>query len=124
MDENVLSKMDKVALGTLIADGMMGSHLTQITLLKSRADRSFTAVIAGSDTTATALSQLWYFLVKNPHYYETLRQEVLSDVEGDFTRQASMPYLNACMWVILRALFSSFDADAYTAMRLSDYTRR
>lgn len=97
MDENAPSKTDKVALGTLIADGMMGSHLTRITLLNRCADRSSKAVIAGSDTTATALSQLWYFLVRNPHYYETLRKEVLSEDEGDFTRQASMPYLNACM---------------------------
>ena len=82
------------------------------------------AVIAGSDTTATALSQLWYFLARNPHCYEMLRKEVLSEDEGDFTRQASMPYLNACMSVTLRALFSCLDADAYTAMRLSDYTHR
>ena len=40
MDENVPSKTDKVALGTLIADGMMGTYLTRITLLNRRADRS------------------------------------------------------------------------------------
>ncbi|KAI0347604.1 cytochrome P450 [Trametopsis cervina] len=60
------------------------------------------AVIAGSDTTATALSHLWYFLLKNPQYYERLRAEVLSEAEGDFKAQVELPFLNACINESLR----------------------
>lgn len=61
-----------------------------------------TAVIAGSDTTATAASHLWYFLLRHPRCWEILAQEVetvFPDGEEpfDFYRLAQMPYLNACM---------------------------
>ncbi|KAI0087970.1 cytochrome P450 [Irpex rosettiformis] len=83
MDEKDSSRIDKAQFDSLTADGMM-------------------AVIAGSDTTAKALSQLWYFLARNPQYYEKLRKEVLLENEGDLNRQASMPYLNACINEALR----------------------
>ena len=60
------------------------------------------AIVAGSDTPATALSNLWYFLLRHPECAEQLRKEIDAafppgeDVM-DFSRHAEMPYLNACM---------------------------
>ncbi|KDQ55994.1 hypothetical protein JAAARDRAFT_36785 [Jaapia argillacea MUCL 33604] len=67
------------------------------------------AVVAGSDTTATALSNLWYFLLRNQDSYERLRTEVdftfpHGEEPVDFTKQSSMPYLNACINEALRLL--------------------
>lgn len=61
------------------------------------------AIIAGSDTSATALSNTFYFLLRHPRCMERLREEVESQYPGatdttlDFAKQAEMPYLNACM---------------------------
>lgn len=60
--------------------------------------------MAGSDTSATALSHLWFYLLKHPEYYARLRKEVdeafpRGEDPIDFTRQADMPFLNACMYV-------------------------
>ena len=58
---------------------------------------------AGSDTAATTLAHLWYFLLSNPRCFEQLRKEVDQtfpqgeDSMADLTRQGAMPYLNACM---------------------------
>ncbi|KAI0344596.1 high nitrogen upregulated cytochrome P450 monooxygenase 1 [Trametopsis cervina] len=66
------------------------------------------AVIAGSDTAATALSHLWYFLLTQPKYLTRLRDEVDkayphgADPIADLTNQANMPYLNACINEALR----------------------
>lgn len=61
------------------------------------------AIVAGSDTTSTALSGLFCFVVANPDCYKRLQSEVDSVFpigEGDpfdATRLADMPYLNAVM---------------------------
>ena len=61
------------------------------------------AVIAGSDTTASVLSNTCYYLMQNPSDYDALRQEVDKAFplgEGDpfdSTKLASMKYLNAVM---------------------------
>lgn len=66
------------------------------------------AVIAGSDTAATTLSHLWYFLLTQPKCLAALRQEVNEafphGMEGiaDFAKQGNMPYLNACINEALR----------------------
>lgn len=63
------------------------------------------AIIAGSDTAATALSQTFYFLLRHPECMKKLRGEIESVYPGstdpllDFGKQAEMPYLNACMYV-------------------------
>ena len=61
------------------------------------------AIVAGSDTTATAVSHVLYFLARHPECMERLRKEVEDEYPGstdpllDFAKQAEMPYLNACM---------------------------
>ena len=60
------------------------------------------AVIGGSDTAATALSALWYYLMLNPPKLERLRNEVDTyfppgEEPLDCARMVNMPYLNACM---------------------------
>ena len=61
------------------------------------------AIIAGGDTTATTLSHIFYFLLRHPTYLERLRREVDEvfpqgeDSTLDFTKQTTMPFLNACM---------------------------
>lgn len=62
------------------------------------------AIIAGSDTTATTLTVLAYYLARDPARCARLRAEVdacFPDGEepADFTRMVGMEYLNACMCV-------------------------
>lgn len=74
------------------------------------------AVVAGSDTTATAISALVYFLLRDPVAFKRLRAEIdhyfpRDEEPVNFTRMAGMPYLNACMWVfdlILYILITKF----------------
>jgi cytochrome P450 len=59
-----------------------------------------TAVVAGSDTTASVIACAWYLLVRNPHTYSRLQTEIdalfpNSEVPADITRLAQAPYLNA-----------------------------
>ena len=63
------------------------------------------AVIAGSDTTSTTLSHLWYFLLTNPACAKHLQLEIdaaYPDINKptSFSHLGSqdMPYLNACMY--------------------------
>lgn len=63
------------------------------------------ALIAGSDTAATALSHIFYFLLRNPACYQRLQREIdetfpRGEDTMDFTKQTEMPYLNACMYVL------------------------
>ena len=60
------------------------------------------AVIAGSDTTATAIAVLWYYLILDPPKFDRLRNEVdayfpQGEEPSEFARIVNMPYLNACM---------------------------
>jgi len=61
------------------------------------------AIVAGSDTAAIALSQVFYFLIRNPRCMKRLSEEIDSKYPGatdptlDFATQAEMPYLNACI---------------------------
>lgn len=60
------------------------------------------AIIAGSDTTATMLSHLFYFMLRHPQCAEQLQKELVATFPHDedpidFARLARMPYLNACM---------------------------
>lgn len=64
------------------------------------------AIVAGSDTTSTTLSGVFFNLLTHPEYYERLRREVddvfppgedpLSDANAG-ARMAEMKYLNAVM---------------------------
>ena len=60
------------------------------------------AVVAGSDTSSTALAHLCYFMVKHPQ----CRKKLLAEIHDFFpngqdsfdpSKQVEMPYLNACM---------------------------
>jgi len=65
-----------------------------------------TLIVAGSETTATTLSALMYFLLKKPEKYARLTEEVRSSFEADeeITLQAAqaLPYLQACIEEALR----------------------
>jgi cytochrome P450 len=60
-----------------------------------------TAIIAGSDSTASAIAFAWYYLLRHPEKYSRLRTEIDalfpdSEVPADTTRLANQaPYLNA-----------------------------
>ncbi|TCD67925.1 hypothetical protein EIP91_011789 [Steccherinum ochraceum] len=65
------------------------------------------SVIAGSDTSATAMSHLFYFLLRNPACMERLQKEIdvtfHEDHElEDYSKMGDMPYLNACINEALR----------------------
>lgn len=62
------------------------------------------AIIAGSDTSATALSHVFYFMLRNPDCMKRLQKEIdetfpdaHTDDLFDYSKHADMPYLNACM---------------------------
>ncbi|KIM78409.1 hypothetical protein PILCRDRAFT_11126 [Piloderma croceum F 1598] len=65
------------------------------------------AVIAGSDTTATSLTAILYYLLLEPAKFDRLRSEVdgyfaPGEEPLDSTKMASMPYLNASINEALR----------------------
>lgn len=61
------------------------------------------AIVAGSDTTSTTLSGIFFHLLSNPQYYGRLQKEVdeaFPPGEGepfDGTKLAEMKFLNAVM---------------------------
>ncbi|TWU78478.1 hypothetical protein ED733_008945 [Metarhizium rileyi] len=63
-------------------------------------------VFAGSETTASALSGLWFYLDKNPRVYAQLTKEIRAafDSEKEITMQKAsrIEYLQACVNEILR----------------------
>ncbi|KAJ7816265.1 cytochrome P450 [Mycena leptocephala] len=66
-----------------------------------------TAVIAGADTAASALSSLFFFLLSNPNYYVQLQEEIeLHFPPGtdplDTKTHTEMMFLNACINETLR----------------------
>jgi cytochrome P450 len=84
MDEAGLEKQ-KPPLPNVIADGAL-------------------AVVAGADTTASALSSLFFFLLSHPKYYEQLQEEIdshfpLGADPLNTSSHADMKFLNACLWV-------------------------
>ncbi|KAJ1332026.1 aspirochlorine biosynthesis cytochrome P450 monooxygenase [Microdochium nivale] len=59
-------------------------------------------IVAGSETTASLLSGLLMWLLRTPHAYERLTQEVRSSFPHSaknmkFTQLAELPYMNACI---------------------------
>lgn len=73
------------------------------------------AIVAGSDTTSTTLSGVFYYLLTNPACYARLRAELdeaFPPGEGepfDGTRLAELKYLNAIMYVFLIGSYLLFD---------------
>jgi cytochrome P450 len=64
-------------------------------------------VNAGSDTTAIALTNVLYYLIKNPSQLATLRREVASVLSDDeiiapYAKVKNLPYLRACLDESLR----------------------
>ncbi|KAG7090507.1 hypothetical protein E1B28_009620 [Marasmius oreades] len=74
------------------------------------ASDSTLAMVAGSDTTATAMANLFWCLLSHPECYEKLRGEVDREYpQGmdpllDTSRQVNMKYLNGCLNEALRLL--------------------
>ncbi|RDB26248.1 hypothetical protein Hypma_006424 [Hypsizygus marmoreus] len=64
------------------------------------------AIIAGSDTTSTAITNLVYYLLSNPTAYKRLQAEIDEYGEDalDYAKQAHMPYLNGALNESLRLL--------------------
>lgn len=69
-------------------------------------ENSPSIIIAGSETTATALSGFWFYLSKHPDVYKTLAKEIrtsfCSEHEITMQRAAALEYLGACINEILR----------------------
>lgn len=65
-----------------------------------------TMIIAGSETTATLMSGLIFYLLKNPEKLAKLKNEVRtsfsSDEEVNFVNVSKLPYLLACLNEALR----------------------
>ena len=66
------------------------------------ASNSLLAIVAGSDTVASVLSHIVYYLICNPEYQQRLRHELDESVaifpeELLKNRLATLPFLNAVM---------------------------
>ncbi|KAL1846294.1 hypothetical protein Plec18167_005865 [Paecilomyces lecythidis] len=64
---------------------------------------------AGSDTTAISLNNVMFFLLKNPHCMEKLREEIDAvldddDIVAPYPKVKHLPYLRACLDENLRML--------------------
>lgn len=59
-------------------------------------------IIAGSDTTASALIMVFYELCKQPQYQRLIHEEVRSLRVDDKERLAKAPHLNAFIMEVLR----------------------
>jgi cytochrome P450 len=57
------------------------------------------AIIAGSDTASSTISNLFWCLLSNPVTYKRLQAEIdtLDDDVMDFSKQARLPYLSCVM---------------------------
>lgn len=83
--------------GDFFSHLLKGGKMTEGTLV-GNAD---TLLLAGSETTATSLSGLTYYLLKNPECLSKLNEEVrgtfksFDDITGDAT--AKLPYLQGCI---------------------------
>ena len=60
------------------------------------------AIIAGSDTTATALAATLFYILRHPTAYQRLKEEVAANfAEGeeptDVSKLAKMEWLNGCL---------------------------
>ncbi|KUJ16203.1 cytochrome P450 [Mollisia scopiformis] len=58
-------------------------------------------IVAGSETSATLLSGMTYYLLKNPEYLAKLKEEIRSSFNGvedmTFAKEIKLPYLQACI---------------------------
>ena len=81
------------------------------------------AVLAGSDTTSSALTHILYFLTNNPTIYKRLQAEIdgLGHKLTDCTAQAQLPYLNAVMYVLLGIKVQYLQNYCYVVMKVFDY---
>lgn len=97
MDEDGVASERPTAV-EVTSDGMSSSFELvskfQLTILSGGL-----AIIAGSDTTSSAMTHLFFFLMCNPTAYKRLQAEVdqLGNDVLDTTKHAHMPYLNAAM---------------------------
>lgn len=69
----------------------------------------FLAIVAGADTTATAITNALYFLLKHPEVKKRLQEEIskalsMTPGDADYTKFMELPYFNACMWVTSSAI--------------------
>lgn len=62
---------------------------------------SLLTIVAGSDTTASVLSNVFYYLMRDPKYYERLQAEIDEAVAGSQSIEAdqltNLGFLNAVM---------------------------
>lgn len=86
------------------------------------------AIIAGSDTTASALVSLFFHLMCNDKIYTRLQDEIdrvypAGSDALDASKHTELPFLNACMCVLLlyiaELIFASKQSLLFIEMRLS-----
>lgn len=93
MDEDkILSDKERMSPAEAVSDAIM-------------------AIVAGYDTTATVLTGILYYVIKNPHVYARLREELdehFQKAGGDSlnsSRLGELPYLSAVMFVYLLQIY-------------------
>jgi cytochrome P450 len=108
-----------------IADegGVTGRNTTQEELVQD----AQLAIVAGADTTSSVLANLFYSIISNPDVLTTLKNEVdatFSEDEDtlDVGKLQTMPYLNACMCVILAFYFHRTELGVKPATRLYGFS--
>ena len=74
-------------------------------ILKKSVSSSLLVIVAGSDTTASVLSNVFYYLLSHPEYYQRLREEIdgvipftgVNSFTIDVKALNGLPLLNAVM---------------------------
>jgi len=78
---------------------MVGLCVLSSCLLADLWNKGGLAIVAGSDTTSSAITNLFYLLLTNPVKYKRLQAEIdeLGDEVMDYGKQARLCYLNGAM---------------------------
>ena len=86
------------SVSEVVSDSMCVTGLNHATKVEHFCQGDL-AIIAGSDTSSNAITNVLYHLMTNPAAYKRLQAEIdeLGDNVVDCSRQVHLPYLNAVM---------------------------
>jgi len=95
-------KLEKSGLDTQSEDKYTFLYeLAKATTDKKRLrDEILNVLLAGRDTTASLLSNMWFMIARHPEIYKKLKREVDETLNGDepsYTQLRNMKYLKYCM---------------------------
>jgi len=86
-----------------------------VPVLSKLTSSALLAIVAGSDTTAAVLSNIFYYLIREPEYFVRLRDELDAlfrpwepNESIDINSLSACPFLNAVVWVVTSTIIPQF----------------